>query len=362
LPWSGRTPGNLFSRAGQTPLRASGARAGRPGVPGRPSGFPRQPKRQRHSRGKGGPRKFFVRTAARSMAGVLPKTGAPPVTPRPGLSNRQRKESRLDRRMIFVPGRAAAFAFPPDDPGRGFSIRAPRQQSLFGSTPRRRGFPPQSRERLLSFRAGRLPVFRGGVIHPVPDDGTAPGFSNRGAARFFPIPAGQHGRDSRRPPDQSPARRSSSHPEQRRGSGFSNRERGPLLSRPNRTTARMSPPAGPVPGAAVFHPIRRTTDRRLEFHPGGTAASIPSRTTARPGVFQSRAWPASFPPQLDDGQDVAAGRISPERGGLHPIRRTTPRRRGFHPGGDGGGGGRPDLDAATTSAFWTTGTRRLSPS
>ena len=303
MPWSGRTPGKLFSRAGQTPLRASGARAGRPGVPGRPSGFPRQPKRQRHSRGKGGPRKFFVRTAARSMAGVLPKTGAPPVTPRPGLSNRQRKESRLDRRMIFVPGRAAAFVFPPDDPGRGFSIRAPRRQSLFGSTPRRRGFPPQSRERLLSFRAGRLPVFHGGVIHSIPDDGTAPGFSNRGAARFFPVPTGRRP-GCRRQPDQFRARRSfipsagrrivawnsilagqrrPSHPEQRRGPGFSNRGRGPLLSRPNWTTARMSPPVVSVPSAEVFIPSAGRHHDVADSIPAamGAAAVVPIWTPPR---------------------------------------------------------------------------------
>ena len=111
--WSVGTPGKWVSWAGTTPHRAGGTRAGRPGAPGRPSGFPRQSKRHRDNRGKGGPREFPVRTAARSKAGVLPQTVALTVTPSAGRFHRQRRTSRLDRRRGFVPGRAAAFVSPP---------------------------------------------------------------------------------------------------------------------------------------------------------------------------------------------------------------------------------------------------------
>lgn len=158
LWWSVGTPGKWVSWAETTPLRAGGTRAGRLVVPGRPSGFPWQSKRHCDNRGKGGPRKFPVRTAARSKAGVLPQTVAPTVTLPAGRFHRQRRTSRLDRRRGFVPGRAAAFVLGPDDPGRGFF------SSIAGSA---------------SFlQRGTPSGFFGGVLQLVPVSGTAPGFSS----------------------------------------------------------------------------------------------------------------------------------------------------------------------------------------
>ena len=102
----------FFSGGTNSTSRKRGAAGSARGWPGRTRGFPQQPKRQRHGRGIGGPRKLFVRHAARSMAGVLPKAGAPTITPRTGRLHRQRKTSRLDRRMFLVPGRAAALSLP----------------------------------------------------------------------------------------------------------------------------------------------------------------------------------------------------------------------------------------------------------
>ena len=175
--WSGGTPGKWVSWAGTTPLRAGGTRAGRPGAPGRPSGFPRQSKRHCDNRGKGGPRQVLVRAAARSKAGVLPQTVAPTVTPSAGRFHRQRRTSRLDRRRGFVPGRAAAFVFPRTTQGGGFSSGVTRRQPLFGQ-PSRAGVFLFNGGKVLFPGAGRLPVFPGGVIQPVPNDGTAPGFSS----------------------------------------------------------------------------------------------------------------------------------------------------------------------------------------
>jgi len=66
--WSGRGHGRRGSLAGRTPLLRQRVEDGSArGWPGRPSGFPTQPKRQRHGRGRAAPRKKFVRRGERSL-------------------------------------------------------------------------------------------------------------------------------------------------------------------------------------------------------------------------------------------------------------------------------------------------------
>jgi hypothetical protein len=186
LWWSGGTPGKWVSWAGTTPLRAGGTRAGRPGAPGRPSGFPRQTKRHCDNRGKGGPRQVLVRAAARSKAGVLPQTVAPTVTPSAGRFHRQRRTSRLDRRRGFVPGRAAAFVFPRTTKGGGFSSGVTRRQPLFGQP---------SRAGVFLFNGGQGSFPRRGTPsgfsrrrYPTrPERRNGSGFFQPGAARFFAV-------------------------------------------------------------------------------------------------------------------------------------------------------------------------------
>ena len=130
------------------------------------------------------------RAARRAFdGGVLPKAAAARLTPRTGRLHRQRKTSRLDRRMIFVPGRAAALSFPRTTQGGGIPERPSGRFFHPIQTTWRRGFPgagPASffpRGTSSGFSRRRHPNFR--------DDATAPGSSNRGAARFFPIPDGR---------------------------------------------------------------------------------------------------------------------------------------------------------------------------
>lgn len=126
----GRRNGSGFSRPG---------RAGQPGA-GRIERCSSQSKRRCDSRGKGGPRQVLVRTAARSKAGGLPQTVAPIVTLSAGRFYRQRRVSRLDRRMGFVSGRAAAFVLRPDDPRRGLFVRCHAAATPFRINPAARGF------------------------------------------------------------------------------------------------------------------------------------------------------------------------------------------------------------------------------
>ena len=86
-------------------------------------------------------------------------------------------------------GRARGLFLSPGRHGAGFSIRAPRRQFLIPRTKQRRVFSPQSRDQLLSSRAGCFPVFPGGGVLPIPDNGTAPGFFNRGRGPLLSHPA-----------------------------------------------------------------------------------------------------------------------------------------------------------------------------
>ncbi len=185
---------------------------------GPPSGSPPQPKRHRHSRGKGGPRKLLVRHAVRSMAGVLPKAEAPTVTPRTGQSNRQRKESRLDR-ASFSCGPGGGLVFSPADTWREHP-----------QAPERRGFHSiQTIQRR--------------------------GFSGAGPASFFP----------RGTPSGFSRRRHPNCGDDATAPGFSNRGRGPLLSYPGEMAARI------IPGRGGLRPVRQTTIQRRGLHPGGTS-------------------------------------------------------------------------------------------
>jgi hypothetical protein len=146
------------------------------------------------------------------------------------------------------------------------------------------------------FNRGRGPL----LSHP-PDDGSAPGFhphasgffpSARNAFRFYPAASSEfQGR--------------------RHGSGVFQSRRGPLLSHPERTTARIIPERGGI------HPIRRTTDQRRRFHPDGSPGG------SRP-----------FHPGRDDADRTVLGR---------------------------GGGSRPILDNDTALASRTTDAVRFLP-
>lgn len=178
----------FLSPGGTTPLRQRGEAGSAWGCrAGPPSGSPPQPKRHRHSCGKGGPRKLHVRHAARSMAGVLPKAEALTVTLRTGQSNRQRKESR-PARASFLCGPGGGLVFPPAVIGGSI----PKRRSGGLSIPFKRSSAGvfQARDQLLPCRAGRLPVFPGGVIRIAGPTTQLRGFPIAGAARFFPILAG----------------------------------------------------------------------------------------------------------------------------------------------------------------------------
>ena len=105
--------------------------------------------------------------------------------------NRQRKESRLDRRMLFVPGRAAALSFPRTTRGGVFhpsapaTIPNPNDETapgfcfFFGGT----SFFSLARDAFGFFR----------TVASIPSRTTARlrGFPITGSARFFPIRPGR---------------------------------------------------------------------------------------------------------------------------------------------------------------------------
>jgi hypothetical protein len=150
------------------------------------------------------------------MAGVLPKTEAPTITPRTGQSNRQRKESRLDR-ASFSCGPGGGLVFSPADTWREHP-QAPERRGFHSiQTIQRRGF---SGAGLVSFFPRGTSSCFSRRRHPnCGADATAPGFSNRGC--------------------------------------------GPLLSHPGRMAARV------VPGRDGLRPVRRTTTN-AEIPGGGS--------------------------------------------------------------------------------------------
>jgi len=181
--------------------------------------------------------------------------------------------------QVFRADRAAALSFPRPIPGGSI----PKRRSGGVSIPSKRSSAGvfQARDQLLSFRAGRLPVFPGGVIQIA---GTMPrlrGFPIAGAARFFPI------------------------------------------------LARWRP--GSFPGAAAFVPSAKRRFSAGGFIPAGPASFV---SAARSGSI------GRPPPQVpDDGSRLSRLDLDLPRGNDHPRRRTTIN--AGIPGGGPGGGSRP---------------------
>lgn len=174
--------------------------------------------------------------------------------------------------------------------------------------------------------------------------------------RVFPIAARPASFTSRRRPSFIPEDRASFLPAV--PSGFFGRA---APFHPGRTTRPGSSPpdqsrARRVPSIRRTTPQRRFSPsiHRIAFFPFARDAFRFFRAShpfpddgAAPGLPQSRRGPLLSHPS------PMAARIISERGGLHPIHRTTPQRRGFHPGGAVRfvrRGRRPERRAAVQSA------------